>query len=97
MELLSSVVFSVSIRKLPAHFYSSQSKLVSHEREYHQLKEGTGLLELAIWKSKINQAISNSGQSDQTEDHSAATKGQCHVNCGADDIIQNIQPFLTDS
>ena len=64
------------------------SKLISYEHEYHQLKDATFLLELALWKTKIDQT----GQTG--EQITADTKSQCRVNCGADVIIPNVLPYL---
>ena len=64
------------------------SKLISYEQEYRQLKDATLLLELALWKSEIDQNY-------QTDEQlTADTKGQCRVTCGAGIIIPNILPYL---
>ena len=71
--------------KLAALFDTIQSKLETYEREYPQLIEGAFLLELALWKSKI----------DQLEDGTAGNaRGECRINCGADIIIPNVLPYL---
>ena len=69
-----------------SHFDIIHSKLVSYERKYIELNEVTPLLELALWKRKIDESA-NIGDAD--------TRGQCRVNCGADVIIPNVLPFLT--
>jgi len=82
-----------------------KSKLASYEAQYNQLKEATAVLELALWKKKINDSASASiEQGDESRcskkariDESAIQeelREQCRVNCGADTIIENVLPFL---
>ena len=83
---------------LEKYFDTIQSKLVTYEREYPQLKEISSLLELALWKNKCHESVmrqsAGTGKSsfDQMEDNTA--KGQCRINCGADIIIPNVLPYL---
>ena len=73
--------------KLEAHFDTLHSKLVNCERECHQLKEGTFLLELALWKTKIH-------ESGLEREDNVTDREQCRINCGADIIILNVLPYL---
>ena len=61
------------------------SKLVTHEHDYQQLIQASCLLELALWKAKLDDSIDN-GTSIQ--------KSEARVNCGADVIIPNVLAFL---
>jgi hypothetical protein len=47
----------------------------------------TSLLELAIWKMKINDG--GNDQMDQSE-----FRLQCRISCGADYVIENVFPYL---
>ena len=82
-----------------AYFDNIHSKLVTYEHEYHQLKAATSLLELALWKCKIDESMptiqcNNAGQKRKTNDHIIDMKIQCRINCGAGIIIPNVLPFL---
>ena len=71
------------------------SKLASYEG----CMEATAVLELALWKKKINDSASIE-QGDESRCNKkprideSAIREQCRVNCGADTIIENVLPFL---
>ena len=69
------------------YFDTLSSKLAIYESEYHQLQDAAFLLELALWKSKIDESMA-------MQNDTAHTKWQCRINCGADVIIPNVLPFL---
>lgn len=77
----------------PSRLDIIHSRLVFHERAFHQLTEATCFLELALWKAKINEY-------DEMTRHREAwalaveKKGQLRINCGADIIIPNVLSFL---
>ena len=79
-----------------AFFDTIHSKLVTYEREYHQLKDAAFLLELTLWKSRIDELLQldNMEHNDQLDDDNADARGQCRISCGADIIIPNVLPFL---
>lgn len=56
---------------------------------YESIKEGTSLLELALWKTKINIR-----RNKRTRVGKVSYRDQCRVNCGADIIIRNVLPYL---
>ena len=64
------------------------SKLATYELEYPKLKNAAFLLELALWKSKIDE---------QMVDDTIDWRGQCRVNCGGDVIIPNVLPYIITS
>ena len=86
--------------QLDTHFDTIHSKLASYEVEYQQLKDAAFLLELGLWKLKIDesmtmQSITAGKRSlDQMEGRTADVRGQCRINCGADVIIPNVLPYL---
>jgi len=82
--MVESIPFLTS-RELVPHFDKIHSKLVSYECKYRQRKDAVSLLELALWKSKIDQ--SSNGVKDRHH----------RTNCGADVIIPNVLPYLADS
>ena len=74
-----------------SHFDTIESKLITYEHEYHQLKDATCMLELALWKSKIDESMQTSNLEPEVV---AVVRGQCRINCGADVIIPNVLLFL---
>jgi hypothetical protein len=56
---------------------------------YENIKEGTSLLELALWKAKINSAVTDGSIS------STDFRTNCRIHCYADIVIPNVLPFLS--
>lgn len=69
-----------------------RSKLVNYEDEYNRLKEATTMLELALWKYKMEESESNKKRkrTGETDDF----REQCRVSCRADIVIEHVLPFL---
>ena len=61
------------------------AKVVSYEH----LKEATSLLELSLWKAKIDQSMPN----DRREGR-ITYRNQCHINSGAEIVVPNVLPYL---
>ena len=59
---------------------------------YESIEEGTSVLELALWKAKIEESSSNKRTKVGREDISY--KEQCRVNSGASVVIRNVLPYL---
>ena len=79
----------MSIVSLDANFDFFHSKLVAHEQNFQELKNSTSVLELALWKAKLD---------DATIDNCAMiTRSEALVNCGADVIIPNDAAFLAQA
>ena len=74
------------------HIRSVYSKLVSYENR----KEATSLLELALWKSKINESVLNNPESGQKRAmiDLSTHRNQCHINSGAEIVVPNVLPYL---
>ena len=70
-----------------------ETKLGWYEDEYHKLKETTSILELALWKLKIDSRRSQERgrRNKKMRSDAKVVRDQCRINCGADVIIQ---PFL---
>ncbi|KAK1738544.1 leucine-rich repeat domain-containing protein [Skeletonema marinoi] len=63
---------------------------------YRYVKEGTNVLELALWKAKLGEKEEKSvdGRSKKAKvDADSARKGK-RITCGADVVIKNVLPFL---
>ena len=73
-----------------------QSKLAHFEGELPKLKEVTTILELAMWKMKLNEKspyMATQRQKKIKTDESN-TRQHCRVSCGADVVIGHVLPFL---
>ena len=69
---------------------------------YESLKEGTSVLELALWKAKIDEMDSTNNYSTglvqcnkrARVDNEVSYKDQCRINCGADVVVRNVLHYL---
>jgi len=57
---------------------------------YESIKEATSVLELALWKAKVNESCNKRARVEGGDSY----KEQCRINCGADIIIRNVLPYL---
>ena len=72
-----------------------RSKLAEYEAEYHKLKEAITILELALWKNKMNDCSQgNSRRNKRIKIADSSLRKQCRINCGADIVIQHMLPYL---
>ena len=72
-----------------------RSKLVEYEAEYYQLKEATTILELALWKKRVDEySQSESRCIKRIKVDEADLRGQCRISCGANIVIQHVLPCL---
>ena len=69
-----------------------QSKLAEYEAEYHKLKEATTILELALWKNKMNVISQGDEKSNKIAD--SDYRKHCRINCGADIVIEHVLSYL---
>jgi hypothetical protein len=74
----------------------TQTKLEYYESEYRRLKETTALLELALWKIKIDHgdATGGGGNENMSIDNRSEFRLQCRISCGADYVMENVLPYL---
>jgi len=84
-------------KNVSAILRSIREKLVHFEDELPKLKEATTILELALWKKRINE--NNSQQNTVCRQKEIKVEGanpreQCRVTCGADIIIGHVLPYL---
>ena len=65
---------------------------MEHYKAEHQtlLKEAMALLELALWKVKLEENRSNNVDAESV----AVVRKQHRVTCGANIVIKNVLPFL---
>ena len=76
---------------------SARSKLVQYEVEYRTLKEATTLLELALWKFKMDDESNSKNKRKRTEESDSDYRDQCRVSCSADIVIEHVLPYLLPS
>ena len=71
------------------------SKLASYESEYQNLKEATTVLELAVWKAKIDECTATVRMnSKRLKRGDIDFRHQCRVSCGSYIIISNVVQYL---
>ena len=58
---------------------------------YEITKEGASILELALWKAKLNESRNKRAR----VDGEVSYRDQCRVSCGADIIIRNVLHYLS--
>ena len=72
-----------------------EKKLSHYEDECHKLKEAIAMLELALWKNKINavrvRLVSRCNKKPRNE---LNAREQCRISSGADVVIEHVLPFL---
>jgi hypothetical protein len=74
------------------------TKLEYYELEYRKLKEITSLLELALWKLRMDDDSKAGGRGNKKiEIDLSEFRLQCRVSCGADHVVENVWPYLLPS
>ena len=73
-----------------------ETKLGWYEAECNKLKEATSILELALWKLKIDSHRSQerARRNKKMRSDQAGVRDQCRVSCRADIVIGHVLPFL---
>ena len=73
-----------------------QSKLAEYEIEYRKLKEATAILELALWKNKMNDVHIQVGgrRNKKIRLEQSDFREQCRINCGTEIVIQHVLPYV---
>jgi hypothetical protein len=72
-----------------------RAKLAHFEDELQKLKEVTTILELALWKMRMNEKKSKDTKSQKKiKTDKSSTQLQCRVTCGADVVIGPVLKFL---
>eukprot|EP00984_Skeletonema_dohrnii_P013479 scaffold5587_cov74-Skeletonema_dohrnii-CCMP3373.AAC.1 len=72
-------------------------KMDHYKAEHHRyVKEAIILLELALWKAKLDEKDENSaaGRTKKVKLDAESARKEKRVTCGADTVIRNILPFL---
>jgi hypothetical protein len=74
------------------------TKLEYYESEYRRLKEMTSLLELALWKLRMDNSILEQGDvigrdNKKMKYDQSNFRLQCRVSCGANHVVENVWPY----
>jgi hypothetical protein len=74
------------------------TKLEYYESEYWRLKEITSLLELALWKLRMDNSTLEQGDvigrgNKKMKFDQSDFRLQCRVNCGANHVVENVWPY----
>ena len=72
--------------------------LAYYKSESQRLKESTSLLELAMWKMKLDAGMDQDeamgGGNKKMKMDTLDFRLQCRISCGADNVVANVWPFL---
>jgi hypothetical protein len=74
-----------------------RAKLDYFDEEFHKLKQVTTILEIVLWKMKINENSSQemaTQSQKKTKTDESSSRQQCRLTCGADVVIGHVLPFL---
>ena len=97
LELLGITKWRVDMENRGGNFKALYQRL----NMYELAKEATSVLELVLWKHKMDKSapsnnVKSVGQSNKRArvDTDISRRQQCRINCGADIIIRNVLPYL---
>jgi hypothetical protein len=95
-EEIVNMTESIPFNAKRAHLMIIRSKLATYECGYRRLKEATTMLELALWKAKMNGSKSNNtrGRRKKMKIDEQGLRNQCRISCGSDIVIQHVLPYL---
>jgi len=96
-EMLNKVyktAFPPSIQGRRDYIAEVQEHLTHCENEYRTLKEATTLLELALWKKKIDDHCQEANEERRVKIEELAIRQQCRVGSGADAVIEHVLQYL---
>lgn len=71
----------------------TQLDLVQSKLERYELMEVLSILELIVWKIKIDDELKAKGEHDEFT-LSYELRGKCRISCGAEAVITNVLEFL---
>jgi hypothetical protein len=74
-----------------------QIRITHFQSEVSKLKEATTILELALWKLRMNEKIPQEEGSHcqkKIKTDESSIRRQCRITCGADVVIRHVLPYL---
>ena len=77
--------------------YNPTRELDSLLDQCESLKESAGILELALWKAKLEDDDEHCHKMRKFDDDctTVARRERCRINCGADIVLRNVLPYLS--
>ena len=96
-QVLSSTSADEKTFEIQLWMNSVLDKMDHYKAEhYRYVKEGITLLELALWKAKLdeNEDSAMERESKKALDDFASARKEKRITCGADMVIKNVLPFL---
>jgi hypothetical protein len=77
--------------------YHPTRKLFSLLDQCEALKESAGVLELALWKAKLDDEDEQCHKMRKVDNDSTTVclRERCRINCGADIVLRNVLPYLS--
>jgi len=85
----------ISLNKVP-WLNGVRLKFFQCEDQYNRLKEATTILELALWKYKMDKSDTKKKMK-RAEEPDLDFRAQCRVSCNADMVIEQVLPYLLPS
>jgi hypothetical protein len=103
-EWRQDITHQINALSIDDHFIASRV-LASRVPEIHsylqhyELIDATSLLELAVWKMKIDEQTASNSNDDESYQNKANVDNAefrevCRVSCGVDSVMKNVVPFL---
>jgi hypothetical protein len=74
-----------------------RTRIAHFEDEYPKLKETTSILELALWKLRMNEKIPQEEATHcqkKIKTDESSIQRHCRITCGADVVIRHVLPYL---
>ena len=86
-----------ALHERPANYRNFDTRVLFAQLElYESTKEATSVLELTLWKTKINEMVPTNNVTVKTAGvgDEISLREQCRINCGASIVVHNVLPYL---
>ena len=98
-DYITNMILSAGFKWGKSNQYIIQrirAKVAHFEAEYPKLKEITTIIELALWKIRINEYIREEKMihEKKMKTDESSIRRQCRITCGADVVIRHVLPYL---
>ena len=95
MKHIAKYALSRELPRRNCWLFGFSTKLARYEARYEELKEATTLIELVLWKNKINEVRST--RDVESRKKMKLDREQFRINCGADIIIAHVLHYLVQA
>ena len=96
-QVLPNIPVNERTHDIKRWMHSVIDKMDHYKAEHaRHVKEGTTLLELALWKAKLDEKEESSeeGRTKKAKVDAESARKERRITCGADTVIKNVLPFL---